>query len=91
MSSSCTFTTLTTAAESDGATGAHHFPGTFYDYLWGTTLARRDKINVDATDLRASGPDGSGGLVKVPGDFREIQGTHVGPRPPLFLHGRECL
>jgi FtsP/CotA-like multicopper oxidase with cupredoxin domain len=63
------------AAESDGATGAHHFPGTFYDYLWGTTLARRDKINVDATDPRASGPDGFGGLVKVPGDFREIQGT----------------
>src|SRR6185295_11974857 len=31
-------------AESDGATGAHHFPGTFYDYRWSTTLARRDKI-----------------------------------------------
>ena len=62
-------------AESDGATGAHHFPGTFYDYLWSTTLARRDKINVNATDRRASGPDGHGGLVKVPGDFREIQGT----------------
>jgi len=62
-------------AESDGATGAHHLPGTFYDYLWGTTLARRDKINVDAKDPRASGPDDNGGLVKVPGDFREIQGT----------------
>ncbi len=62
-------------AESDGATGAHHFPGTFYDYLWGTTLARRDKINQDATERRASGPDGNGGLVKIPGDFREIQGT----------------
>jgi FtsP/CotA-like multicopper oxidase with cupredoxin domain len=62
-------------AESDGATGAHHFPGTFYDYLWSTTLARRDKINTNATDRRASGPDGNGGLVKVPGDFREIQGT----------------
>src|SRR5262245_42231522 len=62
-------------AESDGATGAHHFPGTFYDYLWSTTLARRDKINTAATDRRASGPDGNGGLVKVPGDFREIQGT----------------
>jgi manganese oxidase len=62
-------------AESDGATGAHHFPGTFYDYLWGTTLARRDKINSGATDRRASGPDGNGGLVNVPGDFREIQGT----------------
>ena len=62
-------------AESDGATGAHHFPGTFYDYLWSTTLARRDKINSNANDRRASGPDGNGGLVKVPGDFREIQGT----------------
>ena len=63
------------ASESDGATGCHHFPGTFYDYLWSTTLARRDKINTDASDRRASGPDGNGGLVKVPGDFREIQGT----------------
>jgi len=62
-------------AESDGATGAHHFPGTFYDYRWSTTLARRDIINKDATDSRASGPDGNGGLVKVPGDFRELQGT----------------
>jgi manganese oxidase len=62
-------------AESDGATGAHHFPGTFYDYLWSTSLARRDKINTGATDRRASGPDGKGGLVNVPGDFRELQGT----------------
>ena len=62
-------------AESDGATGAHHFPGTFYDYRWSTTLARRDKINTAATDRRASGPDGNGGLVNVAGDFREIQGT----------------
>ncbi len=37
-------------AESDGATGAHHFPGTFYDYRWSTTLARRDKINKNGTD-----------------------------------------
>src|SRR5262245_26427498 len=62
-------------AESDGATGAHHFPGTFYDYLWSTTLARRDKINTGAKDRRASGPDGKGGLINVPGDFRELQGT----------------
>jgi FtsP/CotA-like multicopper oxidase with cupredoxin domain len=62
-------------AESDGATGAHHFPGTFYDYLWSTTLARRDKINTGATDRRASGPDGNGGLINVAGDFRELQGT----------------
>jgi FtsP/CotA-like multicopper oxidase with cupredoxin domain len=62
-------------AESDGAANVHHFPGTFYDYRWSTTLARRDKINTQATDPRASGPDGNGGLVKVPGDFRELQGT----------------
>src|SRR5499426_1013142 len=62
-------------AESDGAANVHHFPGTFYDYRWSTTLARRDKINTQATDRRASGPDGNGGLVLVPGDFREIQGT----------------
>jgi FtsP/CotA-like multicopper oxidase with cupredoxin domain len=62
-------------AESDGATGAHHFPGTFYDYLWGTTLARRDIINTNATDQRAAGPDNGSGIVKVPGDWREIQGS----------------
>src|ERR1700710_1018458 len=66
-------------AESDGAANVHHFPGTFYDYRWSTTLARRDKINTQATDARASGPDGQGGLVNVPGDFRELQGT-------LWLH-----
>src|SRR5215467_4287282 len=62
-------------AESDGAANTHHFPGTFYDYRWSTTLARRDKINTGATDPRASGPDGHGGLVNVAGDFRELQGT----------------
>ncbi len=29
-------------AESDGACNAYHFPGTFYDYHWGMTLARRE-------------------------------------------------
>ena len=62
-------------AESDGATGAHHFPGTFYDYLWSTTLARRDKINTDASDPRAAGPDNGTGIVNVKGDWRELQGT----------------
>ena len=62
-------------AESDGACNVHHFPGTFYDYRWSTTLARRDVINTQATDPRASGPDGNGGLVQVAGDFRELQGT----------------
>ena len=62
-------------AESDGASNAFHFPGTFYDYRWSTTLARRDKINRLATDRRASGPDGRGGLNLVAGDFRELQGS----------------
>lgn len=62
-------------AESDGACNAFHYPGTFYDYHWGTTLARHDTINTGASDPRASGPDGSGGLIHVPGDFRELQST----------------
>ena len=62
-------------AESDGASNAFHFPGTFYDYRWSTTLARRDKINRLATERRASGPDGNGGLTLVPGDYRELQGS----------------
>jgi FtsP/CotA-like multicopper oxidase with cupredoxin domain len=62
-------------AESDGAANCHHFPGTFYDYRWSTTLARRDTINTAGSDQRASGPDGNGGLIKVAGDFRELQGT----------------
>jgi FtsP/CotA-like multicopper oxidase with cupredoxin domain len=62
-------------AESDGAANVHHYPGTFYDYRWSTTLARRDRINTMAGDPRASGPDGNGGLELVAGDFREIQGT----------------
>ena len=32
---------------SDGASNAHIFPGQFYDYHWGTTLARHDIINTD--------------------------------------------
>ncbi|MBB3393578.1 multicopper oxidase domain-containing protein [Rhizobium sp. BK060] len=62
-------------AESDGAANVHHFPGTFYDYRWSTTLARRDKINTQATDRRASGPDDNTSLVNVSGDFRELQGS----------------
>src|SRR5215510_10047107 len=62
-------------AESDGAANVHHFPGTFYDYRWSTTLARRDKINTNGTVKKASGPNGNGGLVNVAGDFRELQGT----------------
>lgn len=67
-------------AESDGACNAYHFPGTFYDYHWGTTLARRDMPAVWPRHIpgwqdKASGPDEGEGLVKVPGDFREIQGS----------------
>ena len=62
-------------AESDGASNVHHFPGTFYDYRWSTTLARRDKINTGGTIKKASGPNGTGGLNYVPGDFRELQGS----------------
>jgi hypothetical protein len=29
-------------AESDGAANVRHFPGTFYNYRWSTTLARRE-------------------------------------------------
>ena len=62
-------------AESDGAANVHHFPGTFYDYRWSTTLARRDKINPGATIATTGGPDGNGGIIAVAGDYREYQGT----------------
>ncbi len=67
-------------AESDGASNAFHFPGTFYDYHWSLTLARRDLRNVRLTtdpyhQRKASGPDNADGLVPVEGDFREIQGS----------------
>src|SRR5262245_20557653 len=62
-------------AESDGAANVHHFPGTFYDYRWSTTLARRDKINADGSVLTTGGPDDNTGINPVPGDYREYQGT----------------
>ena len=62
-------------AESDGAANVHHFPGTFYDYRWSTTLARRDKINTGASIRTTGGPDGNGGITPVAGDYREYQGT----------------
>ena len=60
---------------SDGAQNAHFFPGQFYDYHWGTCLARADTINKFATDKRASGIDDNGVPVNIPGDFRELQGS----------------
>ena len=67
-------------AESDGACNAYHFPGTFYDYHWSLTLARRDLRSVRATNdvdylRKASGPTDGGGLQLVEGDFRELQGS----------------
>jgi len=63
-------------AENDGFTGAYFHPGQFYDYHWPIVLAGLRSINTDATDLRASSPDDGGGLVKVPGDWRETMSTH---------------
>ncbi len=68
-------------AESDGACNAYHYPGTFYDYRWGLTLARSDRPenklenNKEGLLRRASGPDGNKGLIPVAGDFRELQGS----------------
>jgi len=63
-------------AENDGFTGAYFFPGQFYDYHWPIQFAGWTSINTDATDLRASAPDGSGGLIKLPGDWHETMSTH---------------
>src|SRR6267154_712455 len=63
-------------AENDGFTGAYFFPNQFYDYHWPIVLAGRNSINVNATDNRAGAPNGSGGIVKVPGDWRETMSTH---------------
>lgn len=63
------------ASTSDGASNAHFFPGQFYDYHWTTTLARADSINTTAANKHASGPDGNGKLVQVPGDYRELQSS----------------
>ncbi len=58
-------------AESDGYTQAFFFPGQFYDYHWPMALAGHDSINTDASDPRAGRPDGNGGIVNIPGDWRE--------------------
>jgi FtsP/CotA-like multicopper oxidase with cupredoxin domain len=63
-------------AENDGFTGAYFYPGQYYDYHWPIVLAGLRSINTDATDVRASSPDDSGGLVKVPGDWHETMSTH---------------
>jgi FtsP/CotA-like multicopper oxidase with cupredoxin domain len=63
-------------AENDGFTGAFFFPNQFYDYHWPLVLAGHNSVNTGATDPRASGPDGNGGLIHVPGDWRETMSTH---------------
>src|SRR5688572_8407932 len=63
-------------AENDGFTGAFFFPGQFYDYHWPWVLAGHFSINTAATEIKASTPNGSGGLTKIPGDYRETMSTH---------------
>lgn len=63
-------------AENDGFTGAFFFPGQFYDYHWPIVLAGHFSINTAASAPKASTPDGSGGLIQVPGDWHETMSTH---------------
>src|SRR5436853_3793696 len=63
-------------AENDGFTGAFFFPGQFYDYHWPIVLAGIFSVNTAATDRMASTPNGSGGLINVPGDWHETMSTH---------------
>jgi manganese oxidase len=63
-------------AENDGFTGAYFFPNQYYDYHWPIVLAGHFSMNTGATDRRASSPDGSGGLINVPGDWHETMSTH---------------
>jgi FtsP/CotA-like multicopper oxidase with cupredoxin domain len=63
-------------AENDGFTGAFFFPGQYYDYHYPIVLAGVNSINTDATDPRAGSPDDSGGITKLPGDWRETMSTH---------------
>ena len=63
-------------AESDGFTGAFFFPGQYYDYHWPIVHAGFRTINAAATDRRCGAPNGSGGITKLPGDWRETMSTH---------------
>jgi FtsP/CotA-like multicopper oxidase with cupredoxin domain len=63
-------------AESDGFTSSFFYPGQFYDYDWPMILSGYGRINASATDLHAGSPDGAGGTVRVPGDWRETMSTH---------------
>jgi len=63
-------------AENDGFTGAFFYPGQFYDYHYPIVLAGWRSINTGATDPKAGSPNGSGGITKVAGDWRETMSTH---------------
>ena len=63
-------------AENDGFTGAFFFPEQFYDYHWPLVLAGFTTINTAATEIRAGAPNGSGGITKLPGDWRETMSSH---------------
>jgi len=63
-------------AESDGFTGAYFFPGQYYDYHWPIVHAGFRTINANATDPKCGAPDGSGGITKLPGDWRETMSSH---------------
>ena len=63
-------------AESDGFTGAFFFPGQYYDYHWPIVHAGFRTINTTATDPRCGAPNGSGGITRLPGDWRETMSTH---------------
>ncbi|MGE0741129.1 MAG: multicopper oxidase family protein [Hyphomonadaceae bacterium] len=62
-------------AESDGFGAAFYFPGQYYDYRWPMILAGYDSVNTAATDNRAGSPNGSGGVTRVRGDWRETMST----------------
>ncbi len=63
-------------AENDGFAGAYFFPGQFYDYHWPIVHAGFTTINTAATDIRCGAPNGSGGIVKLPGDWQETMSSH---------------
>jgi FtsP/CotA-like multicopper oxidase with cupredoxin domain len=62
-------------AENDGFTGAYFYPGQFYDYHYPMVLAGINTINTAATDPRAGTPDGSGGIIQIPGDWHETMSS----------------
>jgi len=62
--------------ESDGGPHPFFYPGQYFDYRWPMILAGHDHINTDASDPRAATPDGFGGTIRIPGDWRETMSTH---------------